>query len=82
MTGSATPARPEGQAARHAPPLTIVALGDSTTAVADWTDQVDEVYADLLPAALAARGIWAQVHNAGLGDSTTRRTHEMWHAGR
>ena len=72
MTGSATQSRPERQAARHAPPLTIVALGDSTTAVADWTDQVDEVYADLLPTALATRGIRAQVHNAGLGDSTTR----------
>ena len=76
MTGSATQSRPKRQAARRAPPLTIVALGDSTTAVADWTDQVDEVYADLLPAALAARGIRAQVHNAGLGDSTTREARE------
>ena len=62
--------------ARHASPLTIVALGDSTTAVADWTDQVDQVYADLLPAALAARGIRAQVHNAGLGGTTTREARE------
>ena len=57
--------------------LTIVALGDSTTAVATgWTDQVAEVYAECLPGALARRGIRAQVHNAGIGNTTTREARE------
>ena len=76
MTGSATPSRHEGPAARHAPPPTIVALGDSTTAVADWSDQVIEVYADLPSGVLAACGIRAQVHNAGRGGATTREARE------
>ena len=76
MTGSATPARPEGQAARHAPPLTIVAFGDSTTAIDDRSGQTIEVFADLLPGVLAACGIRGQVHNAGLGDTTTREARE------
>jgi len=76
VTGSATQSRPEGQAARQAPPTTIVAFGDSTTAVDDWSDQAIEVYADLLPAALAARGIRARVHNAGVGGGTTVEARE------
>jgi lysophospholipase L1-like esterase len=53
-------------------PLVIVALGDSTTAASDWSDQPGHVYAQLLPAALAARGIPARVYNAGIGGDTTR----------
>jgi lysophospholipase L1-like esterase len=53
--------------------MRIVALGDSTTATAqDWAPQIEKVYADCLPAALAARGIRAEVVNAGIGDTTTR----------
>src|SRR5271170_2636098 len=50
----------------------IVALGDSTTATArDWAPEVQEVYADCLPGALAVHGITAVVINAGIGDTTT-----------
>jgi lysophospholipase L1-like esterase len=50
----------------------IVALGDSTTAPAvDWAPSIREVYADCLPAALAAHGIQARVFNAGIGNTTT-----------
>ncbi len=53
--------------------MLIVALGDSTTATArDWAPEIQEVYADCLPRALAAHGISAVVINAGLGDTTTR----------
>ena len=56
-----------------AKPLRIVALGDSTTATAqDWAPQIEEVYADCLPDALARHGICAEVVNAGIGDTTTR----------
>jgi lysophospholipase L1-like esterase len=51
----------------------IVALGDSTTApMKSWAPEVPEVYADLLPGALARHGIHAEVVNAGIGDTTTR----------
>jgi lysophospholipase L1-like esterase len=51
----------------------IVALGDSTTAVArDWAPEIREVYADCLPGALKPYGIDATVINAGIGDTTTR----------
>ena len=53
-------------------PLTIVALGDSTTAVDDWSGQGVEVYPDLLPAALAACGVRVRVVNAGICGTTTR----------
>jgi lysophospholipase L1-like esterase len=56
-----------------AAPVRIVALGDSTTATArDWAPEIQEVYADCLPGALARRGISAVVFNAGIGDTTTR----------
>jgi lysophospholipase L1-like esterase len=55
------------------PLLRIVALGDSTTATAhDWAPEIRQVYAECLPAALAARGLQAEVINAGIGDTTTR----------
>jgi lysophospholipase L1-like esterase len=51
----------------------IVALGDSTTAsMKSWAPEVPEVYADLLPGALARHGIHAEVVNAGIGDTTTQ----------
>jgi lysophospholipase L1-like esterase len=53
-------------------PLTVVALGDSTTAADDWSGQSVEVYPDLLPAALAAFGLRARVVNAGICGTTTR----------
>ena len=53
-------------------PLTVVALGDSTTAVDDWSGQGVEVYPDLLPGALAACGLRARVVNAGICGTTTR----------
>lgn len=56
--------------------LTIVALGDSTTAVDDWSGQAIAVYASLLPGALDASGIRAQVFNAGISDTTTREARE------
>jgi lysophospholipase L1-like esterase len=52
--------------------LTIVALGDSTTAVDDWSGQDVAVYPELLPEALAAFGVRARVVNAGIGGTTTR----------
>lgn len=48
--------------------LTIVAFGDSTTAL---RSTVDEVYADRLPALLKAEGIEAKVINSGVGGSHT-----------
>lgn len=57
-------------------PLTIVAFGDSTTAVDDWSGQAIEVYAGLLPGALAAFGVRARVLNAGISDTTTREARE------
>ena len=51
-------------------PLTIVAFGDSTTAV---RRTVEQVYADRLPQLLAAQGIGAKVINAGVGGSHTGR---------
>ena len=56
--------------------LTLVALGDSTTAIDDWSGQGIESYAELLPASLAAHGIEARVVNAGVGDTTTRDARE------
>ncbi len=53
-------------------PLTVVALGDSTTAIDDWSGHGISSYAELLPAALAAHGMRARVVNAGIGDTTTR----------
>ncbi len=64
-----------GGAARNAgaAALEIVTLGDSTTAPArDWAPEITEVYSDCLPRALAARGLAVVVHNAGIGDTTTR----------
>ena len=52
--------------------LVIVALGDSTTDDLVWSDQIDEVYAQYLPIALAERGIQARVYNAGISGTTTR----------
>ena len=53
-----------------APPqaITIVAFGDSTTAL---RPTVEEVYADRLPKLLAAEGIEATVINSGVGGSHT-----------
>ncbi|MBN2204012.1 MAG: hypothetical protein JW767_03215 [Thermoleophilia bacterium] len=56
--------------------LTIVALGDSTTAVDDWSGFGIDVYPDLLPGALVAYGIAARVVNAGICDTTTRDARE------
>ena len=69
---------------RHAPgsavpssrPLTIVAFGDSTTAVDDWSGLDVPVYPDLLPGALVAYGVAARVVNAGICDTTTREARE------
>jgi lysophospholipase L1-like esterase len=53
--------------------VSIVALGDSTTASAkDWAPEIQEVYADCLPRQLRSAGIQAHVYNAGIGDTTTR----------
>ncbi len=49
---------------------TIVAFGDSTTAL---RDTIDQVYADRLPLLLAERGITARVINSGVGGSHTGR---------
>jgi lysophospholipase L1-like esterase len=72
--GAAMTARAQPAAA---PVIRIVALGDSTTARAvDWAPEIREVYADCLPASLAARGVAATVVNAGIGDTTTREAVE------
>jgi len=68
--------RKKSAAKREAAPLVIVALGDSSTAADDWTGQSIEMYPELLPGALEACGIKAQVHNAGIGDTTTREARE------
>jgi lysophospholipase L1-like esterase len=65
---------PEGSAAGTT--SRIVAFGDSTTATAEWAPSIKQVYAQRLPAALAARGIRAQVINAGIGNTTTREGRE------
>jgi acyl-CoA thioesterase-1 len=57
-------------------PLTIVALGDSTTAIDEWSDRAVEVYPAMLPGALAACGVRARVVNAGISDTTTREARE------
>lgn len=59
-------------------PLTIVALGDSTTAVDDWSGQNVATYPELLPGTLAARGIRARVVNAGISGTTTREARERF----
>ncbi len=68
-------ARAFGQSPQRLPTprqVRIVALGDSTTATArDWAPEIQEVYADCLPDALAVHGIAAVVINAGIGDTTT-----------
>ena len=56
--------------------LTIVAFGDSTTAVDDWSGLDVPVYPDLLPGALVAYGVAARVVNAGICDTTTRDARE------
>jgi lysophospholipase L1-like esterase len=56
--------------------LTIVALGDSTTAVDDWSGQHVAVYPDLLAEALATCGVRARVVNAGICGTTTRGARE------
>lgn len=48
--------------------ITIVAFGDSTTAV---RATIDQVYADRLPALLAEHGVEARVINSGVGGSHT-----------
>jgi len=58
------------------PRLDIVTLGASSTAIDDWTGQSIAMYPELLPAALAASGIAARVHNAGIGDTTTAQARE------
>jgi len=59
-------------AASHS--VRIVTFGDSTTAAAkDWAPEIEEVYSDCLPAALAPHRIAAAVTNAGIGDTTTRQ---------
>ena len=52
----------------QAQPLTIVAFGDSTTAI---RSTIDRVYAQRLPASLSTAGVAARVHNAGIGGSHT-----------
>jgi lysophospholipase L1-like esterase len=59
-----------------AEPLTIVALGDSTTAVDDWSGRNVATYPELLPGALAARAIRTRVVNAGISGTTTREARE------
>ncbi|HZL64579.1 MAG TPA: SGNH/GDSL hydrolase family protein [Thermoleophilia bacterium] len=56
--------------------LTVVALGDSTTATDDWGGRGIPSYAELLPAALAGLGVEARVVSAGIGDTTTRDARE------
>ncbi|MEE4274954.1 MAG: GDSL-type esterase/lipase family protein [Thermoleophilia bacterium] len=55
---------------------TIVAFGDSTTAVDDWSGLAVPVYPDLLPGALVAYGVAGRVVNAGICDTTTRDARE------
>lgn len=62
-------ADPAGPAAGR--PLRIVALGDSTTEA--WEGNARSVYPERLAAALAARGIPAEVINAGASDTTSRQ---------
>jgi lysophospholipase L1-like esterase len=57
-------------------PTTIVALGDSTTAVDDWSGRNVATYPELLPEALAAHGIAARIVNAGIHGTTTREARE------
>lgn len=56
--------------------LTIVAFGDSTTAL---RNNVRQVYSQRLPALLAARGIRANVINSGVGGSHSERLAENAH---
>ena len=56
--------------AAHAEEKTIVAFGDSTTAL---RSTVEEVYAARLPALLAEYGVEANVVNSGVGGSHTGR---------
>ncbi|MHC5068669.1 MAG: DUF459 domain-containing protein, partial [Planctomycetota bacterium] len=60
-----------------AEPLTIVAFGDSTTA--PRPGNVEQVYADRLAPQLAARGISAVVHNAGVGGSHSGHLRDNGH---
>jgi acyl-CoA thioesterase-1 len=68
-TDNATPAKA----------ITIVAFGDSTTAV---RATIKQVYADRLPALLAAHEIEARVINAGVGGSHTGHRHKNDKSGR
>jgi lysophospholipase L1-like esterase len=68
--------RAPGGAGPSPQPLTIVALGDSTTAVDDWSGLRVPTYPDLLPGALVAYGVAARVVNAGICDTTTRDARE------
>jgi len=52
-------------------PLTIVAFGDSTTAPREVEGRALRVYADILRDTLPARGIQAEVVNAGVGGNST-----------
>ena len=68
--------RTPGAAGPSARPLAIVAFGDSTTAVDDWSGLRIPTYPDLLPGALVAYGVAARVVNAGICDTTTRDARE------
>lgn len=59
--------------------ITIVAFGDSTTAV---RATIQQVYADRLPALLAEHGVKARVINSGLGGSHTGHRGENDKSGR
>jgi lysophospholipase L1-like esterase len=63
-----------GTAATASHSVRIVTFGDSTTATAkDWAPEIQEVYSDCLPVALAPHHIAAVIINAGIGDTTTRQ---------
>jgi acyl-CoA thioesterase-1 len=68
--------RAPGGAGSSPRPLTIVALGDSTTAIDDWSGLRVPTYPGLLPGALVAYGVAARVVNAGICDTTTRDARE------
>ena len=70
-------AAPSSTLAEETPkPLTIVAFGDSTTAV---RHTVKQVYADRLPPLLAACGSEAEVINTGIGGSHTGRLKDYFY---
>lgn len=73
LTHAATSGDLPARAAARPAVLEVVTLGDSTTASArDWAPEIEEVYSDCLPRELAPHGLKVVVHNAGIGDTTTR----------